>query len=202
MQEQGGALLLLCALFVVGVIFGALAVRGLEARDRVDLVAYLQEAVRGLDGPGASAGVDLFARSLLGRLKMLALLWVLGISVVGIFGVMLLALLRGLLSGFAVAFLAAEMGWSGVGLAAAGHLPQSLLEVPALLVAGSISVGFSLQVVRSWVQRRRVPQFYRALRGYTGALGLTGLLLVGASLVETLITPQLVSWVLRFFWLS
>lgn len=194
LARHTGAILLLSALFVIGVIFGALAVRSLEARDRLELVAYLSHAVKGLENATPGTGSMLLKGSILAKLKLLALLWVLGISVVGIFGVMLLTLLRGLLTGFAVAFLTAEMGARGVGIVIAGHLPQSLLEVPAILLAGTASVGFSLQVLQSWQERRRVPQFYRALSTYTGTICLMGLLLVGASLVECYLSPALVRW--------
>ena len=136
--------------------------------------------------------------ALLRSLKYLVLLWVLGISLVGVLGVAALALLRGFVSGFTVGFLAAELGWRGIALAVAGHLPQSLLEVPALVIGGTAAVAFSLQVIRSWSERRRVPQFYPALARLTGTLLATGLVLVVAGLVESYLSPALVRFATSF----
>jgi stage II sporulation protein M len=99
---------------------------------------------------------------------------------------------RGFVSGFTVAFLAAEMGGRGVLLAAAGHLPQSLLEVPALILAAAASVAFAQEVIGSWRARRRLTGFYEALAGYTGTLLSAGVLLVLSCLVEGYLTPLLV----------
>lgn len=189
LRRHSGPVMLLSALFVIGVIFGALAVRSVEAKDRLEVASYLSGQLQRLVSPPEGIGWTLFWREVWGKLKLLGLLWVLGISVVGALGVMVLAFLEGIVSGFVVGFMAAEMGGKGILLAMAGHLPQRLLEVPALLIAGTASVAFSTQVVRSWRARRRVPNFYPALASFTGTLLAMGLVLVAASVVEAFLSP-------------
>jgi stage II sporulation protein M len=196
LRRHSGEVLLLAALFVIGVIFGALAVSSIEARDRLELGGYLSGNLQRLMMPPEGTGGILFRQGLWGKLKLLALLWALGISLVGVIGVMLLVFLEGLLTGFVVGFVAAEMGGTGILLAIAGHLPQRLLEVPAIIVAGTASVAFSLQVIRSWRERRRVRNFYPALTAFTGTLLAMGVLLVLSSLVESYVSPALVRFVL------
>ena len=200
LRRHGGVVLLLGALFVIGVVFGALAVGSLDPRSKQEMVRYLGESLSGLSGSGPAPGEGslMLKAALLRSLKYLVLLWVLGISLVGVLGVAALALLRGFVSGFTVGFLAAELGWRGIALAVAGHLPQSLLEVPALVIGGTAAVAFSLQVIRSWSERRRVPQFYPALARLTGTLLATGLVLVVAGLVESYLSPALVRFATSF----
>lgn len=192
LERNSGPLFLLASLFVIGVIFGALAVRGMEARDRLEAVRYFSRAIPIFGDPPKETGAALLKQALLRNFKILGGMWILGISVVGTFGVMVMALVRGFSSGFAVGFLAAEFGLPGVVHALAHHLPHSLLEVPALILAGTASLAFALRVVRSWREGRRVQQFYRALGSYTGRLIVIGLLLVAASMVEAFLTPALV----------
>lgn len=197
-ENHRGIVMLLGALFVIGLVFGALAVRSLDPRDRSELVHYLSGTIPSLQNLPPGGGGVLLKAALLRNLKIMATLWVLGISLVGIFGVMVVALLRGLVTGFVVAFLAAELGLRGVLLAAVGHLPQSLIEVPALILGGAASVAFSLQVVRSWRERRRVPNFYPTLAAFSGRLLVMGLALLAASLVESYLSPSLVRLVASF----
>jgi stage II sporulation protein M len=196
LRRYSGPVMLLSALFVIGVIFGALAVRSIEAKDRLEVVSYLSGQLQRLVSPPDGIGWTLFWRQLWGKLKLLALLWVLGISVVGALGVMVLAFLEGVVSGFFVGFVAAEMGGKGILLAIAGHLPQRLLEVPAVILAGTASVAFSTQVVRSWRAGRRVPNFYPALASFTGMLLVMGLVLVLSSLAEAFLSPALLRMLL------
>ncbi|HEY8347818.1 MAG TPA: stage II sporulation protein M [Symbiobacteriaceae bacterium] len=194
--QHRGPVVLLAAVFLVGVVFGALAVRSLDSGDKLELVTALTSAVQGLREAPPGMGWLLLKRSLLGKLKLLALLWVLGLSVVGAAGVLVVALVRGLISGFVVGFLTAEMGGAGLVLALLAHLPQSLLEVPALLVGGTASIVFSLQVIRSWRRGRRLSHFYSALSAFTGTLGLMGLVMLAAGLLESYLSPALVRLVL------
>ncbi|MFZ5817420.1 MAG: stage II sporulation protein M [Bacillota bacterium] len=195
LYHQSGLVLLHATLFIIGVIFGALALRSLDNATRLDLLRLLSDSVGVLEGGPEAAGGLLFREALIRQGKQLALFWVLAISLVGVLGIMLLTLLRGFVSGFTVAFLAAELGGRGILLAAAGHLPQSLLEVPALILGATASVAFAAEVIRSWRVRRRLAGFYAALARYTATLLSAGVLLAGACLVEGYLTPSLVRWV-------
>jgi stage II sporulation protein M len=197
-ERHKGVLWLVGSFFVIGVVFGALAVRSVGPQDRSEIVSYLGDALKGLSpAPPGESGLLLRA-ALLRSLKQLAFLWVLGISLVGLPLTLVLAVVRGFVTGFTVAYMASELGWKGVGVAAAGHLPQGLLEVPALICAGAASVAFSLQVIRSWVERRRVANFYPALLRFTGTLVATWLVLLAAALVESYLTPVLVRFAASF----
>lgn len=192
LYRQGGLVLLHAALFVIGLVFGALALRSLDAAARIDLTRQLSDSMQILaSGPAKPTG--LLVREALARQALqVAMLWVLSISLVGVLGVILLPVYRGFISGFTVAFLTAEMGTRGVLLAAAGHLPQTLLEVPGVILAVSASVAFSLEIIRSWRARRRLTGFYAALAEYSNTLLSAGVLLVGAGLVEAYVTPLLI----------
>lgn len=198
LYNHGPVVLMQTTLFVIGVIFGALALRSLDGASRLDLVGQLSDSVSVLRSGPLPAGGTLLQAALFRHGKQLALFWVLAISLVGVLGVMVLTLVRGFVSGFSVAFLASEMGWRGFLLAAAGHLPHSLLEVPAVILAATASVAFALEVVRSWRARRRMAGFYEALGGFTATLLSAGVLLVLASLVEGFVTPVLVRLVANF----
>lgn len=189
--RNSGTVLLLGALFAAGVIFGALAVPGLSSRDKQDLVQYLVQAGHALLTPPEAFGSALFRMTLAGHLRWLVVVWILGITVVGALGVMLLAFIRGFFTGFVVGFLAAEMGWHGLLVAAGAHLPQSLIEVPAVILAGTAAVAFSRNVLRMWSERRHAFNFYRDLWQYTSLLLIAALALVGVSLVEATVSPLL-----------
>lgn len=186
-----GPALVLAALFTIGIIFGALAVPSLASRDRQEMAGYLSGVVGPLLHPPAGAGTVLLKQALVRMLLTTLALWVLGISVVGVLVVMGGALWLGYTGGFTVAYLTAELGWRGVLIALAGHLPQNLLAVPALLVAGTASIRFSAQVLAVLRDRRRMPRFYPELSEYTGLMLGMGAALLSAALVESYLTPLL-----------
>jgi len=189
--RRGNLVLLHAGLFVIGLLFGALAVRSLDLETRQELVRMLSDSMQALAvGRGPSAG-ELLRDALLRQARLVSLMWVLSISLAGAVAVPALPLVRGFTSGFAVAYLAAELGTRGVLVAAAGHLPQTVLEVPGLILAASASVGFALEVATSWRVRRRLSGYYGALAGYSNTLLSAAVLLVAAALVEAYVSPHL-----------
>lgn len=191
LDKHRGPAVFLAAVFLVGVVFGALAVRSLDARDVTELIHYVNLNAPGLQDPPQGSEAMLLRRAMLGHGKKILLIWLLGISVVGVLGVALLLFLRGFVAGFVVSFLAAQWGARGVLFALAGHFPQSLLEVPAILVAGMAATGFAGQIFKSWRDRRRLHNFYPALAAYSATLFVTGVVLMLAAGVESFLTPGL-----------
>jgi len=193
--QRGGIVLLHASLFVVGLLFGALAMRSLDAETRMELTRQLSDSVQVLQqGPAPETG-PLVRDAVLRQARQVSLMWVLSISLVGAVAVMALPLVRGFISGFAVAYLTAELGSQGVLIAAAGHLPQTVLEVPGLILAASASVGFALEVATSLRVRRRLSGYYGALAAYSNTLLSAALLLLAAALVEGFVSPHLVRFV-------
>lgn len=190
-RRHAGLILLLGGFFVIGVIFGGLAVRSIGDRDRTELVAYLGESMERIAHPAATDGRLILKQSLLRSTKELGFLWIAGISLVALPCTLVGALVLGFATGFTVSFLTAELGWGGLALAVAGHVPHSLIMIPALVIAGAAASSFSLQVIRSWRERRRLPQFYPTLARFTGAMLATGLALLLSGLIEAYISPSL-----------
>jgi len=182
-------------LLVVGIVFGALAASALAPWQREDLVAFvgglmrdLGESAPGVDGP------RVMRQALSNHLRTGAILWGLGITVVGVPLVAVVLFTRGFVLGFTVGFLVKELGWPGLVLASLAVFPPNLLAVPALLVLGVSSLSFSLLLLRTRFDRRRRLKLPEEFLAYTFlALG-SGTLLVAASAVEAYLSPVFLRW--------
>ncbi|MGO4376203.1 stage II sporulation protein M, partial [Paenibacillus sp. MCAF20] len=100
-------------LFVVGAIFGALMVNALTFEQQQDLAQDVDQYVRLM---GAGIGVDetdSFWERFFFHGKWMLLLWLLGITVVGIPGVLALNFLKGALVGFSIGTLINQYAWKG-----------------------------------------------------------------------------------------
>lgn len=188
---------LVVALFIMGSAFGAVAVNALSPEQRLDLKTYLDSFFHGLkEGPGVSqAGV--LQRSLLTNVvKTGAVLWVLGLSVVGIPLVLIVVFTRGFVLGFTVGFLVKEMAYRGIVLAFLSVLPHNLLLIPALIVGGVAAISFALSFLTGRLGWHR--------EGLGGEFAAYTLIMLGvctamgaAALVEGFVTPTLLQLVSR-----
>lgn len=89
------------------------------------------------------------------------MLFVLGLSVIGLPAVWILLFLKGMVVGFSVGFIVNQLEMKGLFLAALSIAPQNLLVIPIYIVAGSLSMIFSLTLLGKLFSRKfHSRQFY------------------------------------------
>src|SRR5699024_8498840 len=86
--------------------------------------------------------------------KYLLLLFILGLSVIGLPVVWILLFLKGLVVGFSVGFIVNQLGLKGLLLASLSIAPQNFLIIPIYIIAGSLSMIFSLTLIRKLFSRK------------------------------------------------
>lgn len=178
-------------LFVIGVVFGAVAVNALSARQKVELLDYLEVFLRGLTQKLSDIDSAVVLRqSVASNLKTAGLVWLLGATVIGSPLTVLIVFVRGFVVGFSVGFLVSEMGGKGLALSLLAVFPQNLIAVPVILALGVSSLAFAVLVVRQRVGRFKVNLAEEFL-AYTFTCLVLSAVLVGASLVEAYVTPVL-----------
>ncbi|MBD2869584.1 stage II sporulation protein M [Paenibacillus arenilitoris] len=184
-------------LFVVGVIFGGLMVNALTLEQQQELARDVDQYVRFMnEGIGTEEAAS-FRERFFFHGKWLVLLWVLGITVVGIPGVLALNFLKGALVGFAVGTLINQYAWRGVLLSFASIVPQNIIAVPAMIITSAAAISFSLHVVKNRLLRQKgdlAPQ----LGSFTSTAVLMLFIFAGAALVEAYVSPALIGWVSPF----
>jgi stage II sporulation protein M len=178
---------LVLVFFVGGVAAGAFTVDALTLTQREELVSYFQGFFNVLDNePVPSAAV--FRQSLTNNLQIVLLVWILGITVIGIPVILLLVGLKGFIIGFSVGFLAEEMGFKGLFFALIAILPQNILIVPCFITAGVLSIAFSITLIK-----RRKARHKKSLTSeflvYSMNMAAILLVIIVGALVEGYITP-------------
>ncbi len=176
------------ALFVVGVGFGAAAVRALGEAQKSELLSYLEVYLRGLTGGSTQTPPgELWRQAVASSLRTAALLWAAGPVVIGLLIAPVIVFMRGFVIGFAVGFLTYELGVRGILIAVFAVFPQNLLAVPALVTIAVACASFSLMMLR----RRERSNFGADFAGYTViALAMMVLLVLAASF-ESYVAPIL-----------
>lgn len=177
-------------LFLMGVVFGSMLVNSLTLEQKQDLGYYLDQFFRQLGA--LESGVTLW-ESISVNMKWLLLIWMLGISVIGLPVILILDFLKGVLLGFSIGYLAGQLSWKGMLFALVSIAPQNVLIVPALLIASVAAISFSLFVLRNRFLQQRgnlQAQFSR----YSVISLIMGLVLIAVSLYEAFVAPVLMNW--------
>jgi len=194
-KEQTPLYIFVAVLFLVGVIFGALIVSALTLDQQQDLGEYLGSFFITVDQQGLPADTGSFWAIAGLHLKWIGLIWILGLSVIGLPGILILDFLKGVLIGFTVGTLIGQYSWHGLLFALVSVAPHNLIIIPALLVCSASAIAFSLLMIRSRVLGQRRPSVNRPFAMYTVLSLSMAILILGISCFETWVTPSMMRWV-------
>ncbi|MCU6710108.1 stage II sporulation protein M [Paenibacillus sp. J5C_2022] len=186
-------------LFLAGAIFGVLVVHLLTLEQQQDLAGEISRYIQLLDGGN---GLDLeqsdyFWSRLLFHLKWLVLVYMLGITVIGIPGVLALNFLKGVVVGFTIGTFVLQYAWQGLFFSLVAVMPHNIILIPAMIVVSAAAISFAMFLVKNRLLRQEgalLPQ----LGSYSSTAVLMLLLFAGAALFEAYMAPSLIQWASGF----
>ncbi|WP_416728888.1 stage II sporulation protein M [Fictibacillus sp. JL2B1089] len=198
LEENKTLYAFVCVLFLMGVIFGAIIVNSLSLNQKQDLYTYLSRFfVQAAEG-GFTSKTDMFFQSFGHYLKYMGLMWILGLSVIGLPVILIMLFLKGVVIGFTVGFLVNQMGWYGFLLSFVSVLPQNVLLIPAFIIVTVAAVAFSFKMIRQLAFKRHHMPFLPQLLRYTLLVAGVGVMVLLASTMEAFFTPALMEQVIKW----
>lgn len=197
MKEKWTLLLFVIILLFVGIIFGALIVEQLGEVQMEDLKIYLQSFF-GMVGEGSvSKPVEIFQVSLWNQLKMVGLIWLLGISMVGLPIAIFLLFLKGITLGFSIGLLVNTFGLQGLFLSMGTIIPQNILILLLWMGMLVLSLSFSIDFVKYLFLKKKTHIGEKFVK-YSIKFVVIGFLFIPPSLYEAFISPHIMHYMARF----
>ncbi len=176
--------------FTIGICTGAFTVNTLNLEQSKELATYLQEFINIL-GVQSINNVELFNLSIFNNMKTVILLWVLGITVIGIPFILIIIGIKGFVTGFTVAVIIQNLNFKGLLFAFLGIFPQNLIIIPCYIIIGVICIKFSILLFKS-IKRHIHSDLKTAFITYSTAILLLLFVLVIGGLIEAYISPILI----------
>jgi len=176
-------------LLIMGVIFGAIVVNSLTETQKEDLFYFINTFFNQLTTGEVLSAKETFLHSLSYNSKYIGLMWILGMTMIGLPIILILLFLKGMVVGFTIGFLVQQMGWKGFFLSFASIIPQTIIVIPIFIAVAVISVSFSLQLIKKLFVKSLYQPFVPMLARYFMFFGFAVLLIGFAAFIEGYITP-------------
>ncbi|WP_419881268.1 stage II sporulation protein M [Peribacillus sp. B-H-3] len=189
--EHSSLYVFVTVLFLMGVIFGAILVNSLSPAQKDDLFYYLSQFFGQVSQGKIAANQDMFFQSLTHNIKYIAVIWILGISVIGLPVILILLFLKGMVVGFTVGFLVNQMGWNGFLLSFVSILPQNIFIVPIFIIIASLAVSISMKMIRRIFLKQIRDPLKPILTRYIFSLAFSMFFLIAAGILEAYLSPPL-----------
>ncbi len=184
--------LFMATLLVTGIVFGAIIVNSMSFVQKQDLFFHIEQFFSRMITGEPIVHKDILIKSFFTHWQYLIVLFLLGLTIIGIPFIWLFIFLKGLAIGFSVGFMVNQLGFKGLFMATVSIAPQNMLIIPVYLLAGSLSMLFSLLLFRKITSKDSRLSLRLPLIQYVAAFVLFFALAFLASLVETFISYEAV----------
>lgn len=145
------------AVVLCGLLFGAVVAGQLNAGDTIVLANAVSHLLSAITQHQLAPGSDLWWQRVIQDGQVLALLWLFGVSVIGIPFIAVTLFLRAFSIGFSVGFTVLQFGWKGFLLSGIIIFMHQIISMGALLVAGGVAIQFSTQILEQSLPIRALP---------------------------------------------
>jgi stage II sporulation protein M len=182
--------------FVAGVSAGAFTVNGLSAMQRDDLATYLQGFLRLMENQNVNS-TELFSVALQENFKLVAVLWILGVTIIGIPFIFILIGIRGFITGFSSGFLINAIGLKGMLFSMMTVLPKELIVVPCIIAIGVNGINFSMKMIKKKPPVIMIKDNLKSnLLSYCFVTGFFSIFIVAAGFLEAYVVPVFIRMII------
>ncbi|GAB6929899.1 stage II sporulation protein M [Paenibacillus sp. JCM 10914] len=194
-KDQTTLYVFVAVLFLVGVLFGALMVNALSLEQQQEMARYLNHFFVNVQDGGEAMSQSSFWSIAALHMKWVGLIWILGMSVIGLPGILILDFLKGVLIGFTVGYLVGQYSWKGLLFALVSIAPQNLLIIPVLMICSVAAISFSLYIIRTRLIMNKGGSIVKPFVSYSLMTLFMVLLTLGVASFETWVSPAMMRWV-------
>lgn len=179
---------LLVLILMVGISAGAITINALGKEQSQNLISFLDSFLKVLSQEKIDS-FTLLKHSLINNLQTIILIWILGITVIGLPLIIFIVALRGFIVGFSVGFLINELGFKGFVFSILTILPQNIFVIPGVIALSTLSINFALKIITNKTRPGAKFSFLSELTKYSISASFFSLVIIMGSFVEAYVTP-------------
>lgn len=197
LEEHQFSYFFVLVLFLMGLIFGAVIVVTMHFTQQQDLLFHLNQYFGRIDDGLLMANHDLFKSALLSHTQYLGAIFVLGLSIIGLPLIWVIIFVKGTFIGFSVGFFVNQYGFKGLAFIGSAILPQNLIMIPVYILAGSLAMIFSVQLLKKLSGRRFIRFTWEPIIQYFVIFIVLSIFALVSALVEGYISRYIIEFAIQ-----
>lgn len=183
---------LLC--ICTGIVLGIYSVRYMGSFEKSDLLSYLKNFNSSI-GSGNINYKSIFIETIKSNISVLAAVWFLGLTMIGIPVILIIDIIKGFTIGFTISFIINGMGIKGMWFSLLGVLPQNIIYIPCMIFASVLAMEFSLTILKDKTNKQWVSNIWIRITSYSFSFILLLAVMFIGFCMEAYITPNMIKFV-------
>ncbi len=179
--------------FIVSIVFGSILPLFLSESDKLLVSNYLSNFVSEI---GAYNGVSLLLNGMYSNLGLCFVIFVLGVSIVGVLFVLVLFFLKGFILGFSVSSIIINYGFKGVLFGFIYLFPHQIINMFLLSVLTCYSISFSIKFIL-YLFKKYDFNIRAAFRKFFVVFSLCSIFITLCVLYESFLLPKILLFLFK-----
>lgn len=174
-----------------GIVLGVYTVKYMDTAQKDDLLKYFMSIASSKNLKSISYN-QVFFETIKNNLPVLAAIWFLGLTMIGIPATLIIDVLKGYTIGFTVSFFVNSMGMKGVWFSLLSVMPQNIIYIPCIIIASVISMRFSMLLIKDNEKKQRTSNLPSKLFSYSITFFILCFFMFIGFSFETYVTPNVI----------
>jgi stage II sporulation protein M len=185
-----------------GIVLGIYTVKYMGDFEKTDLINYFMNFTNSVNSVDINHKY-IFFETLKNNIPILIILWLLGLTVVGIPVILIINVIKGFTVGFTLSFIISGMGIQGIWLAALGVLPQNIIYIPCIIFASVLGMELSLNKLKDKVNKHMSPYNPSRTISYSVTFIIIILIMFLGFFLEAYVSPNIIKTIVMgvSFWI-
>ena len=186
-------LLFLTIICIIGFITGSIYITVLSPNDKNMIISSIDEFITGYGQ--LNSKIELI-NNLVINISYLLIIWILGISLLGLPIVIIVLFIKSYLLSFALSSFIMKYKYKGILLGIVYNIPHNIINLILYIYVGIYSIKLSSYIINVIIQKKELD-FKNAVARYTVILGLAIFLLLLTTLYETFCMPYFINKIIK-----
>ena len=187
-------MLFLCGISLTGLIFGSIFITIISKQDQSLIKSYIENFMNTVQD-GKLNYVDSIKNTLISNLSFVAVIWLLGISIIGIPIIIFMYFTKSFMIGFSIASFVLKYKFKGLLYAIIYIFPHHFINLMIFTLLMIYSMKFSYYLANS-ILKRKTMHFKNLMNPYLGVLIIVVVVVVATCMYETFAVPYFLKQIL------
>lgn len=193
-SNKNNFLIIVSIIFILGLIFGSIYITILEDSEKKLIMDSVNNYFTSSSNINFDTQIEIFKNSLISNLLYFVIMWLLGLSVVGLPVIIIMTFLKSFILSFSISSMFAKYGFKGILAAILYIFPSPLISNIFAIILATYSLILCVKLIRAAFTKQNM-NFKTFMGKYFFILLLSILISVLCSLIDAFISP----YILRIF---
>lgn len=188
--------LFLLLVFIIGVLFGSIFITILDEQDKSTILSQIGTFFDQIRNNKIDY-IGVLRNSLTSNLLYIGIIWLLGISIIGIPIIIIMMFVKGFMIGFSLAAIVAKYKIIGILGSLTYIFPHVIISVIVIFVMSYYALRLAFSLFKAVIERKSI-NFGEVISRYGLILVISMILMVISSILETFVSPYVIKLFLMF----